>query len=245
MGIVLSRPARLIGGVALLIAPLVWFTGLLLRYLVPYAAGFGDARLAWFDRQTFAFPKELAAYAADPGFVVAAFAVFALAALLLMPAVNALGRPIASRSGWVAWFAVLGVAMMMFSFAARFYRAGVDHTAFMLVRAQGLDAATNTIAQHYVDISYGPWNLATLAHFLQYPGALLLGLAAWNTGILGTARVLLWFYTWTIWGGVLKESEVADLVGAGTLCVVLIPLGVRFLRDRVPVAGSRSSWLSW
>lgn len=245
MTMALSRPARVIGGVALVIAPPVWLAGLLLRYLVPYAAGFSHAQLAWFDRQPFALYMELAAYAANPGFTVTAFAVFALAALLLIPAVGALARPIAARGGWVGGLAGLGAVMMAFAFAARLNRAGVDHTAFMLVRAQGLNPATRFVAENYVDISYGPFNLFTTAAFMAGPGMLLIGITAWYAGVLGTARTLLWFYTWTIWGGVLKAAEIADLIGAVTLCLVLIPLGVQFLRDHVPQPGPRSPWLSW
>jgi hypothetical protein len=58
-------PGRLIGGVALVVGPIAWFCGLLLRYLALSSDALTAEQLAAFAREPFAAPSQLAAYAAD------------------------------------------------------------------------------------------------------------------------------------------------------------------------------------
>ncbi|WP_344923445.1 hypothetical protein [Streptosporangium oxazolinicum] len=224
-------PGRLIGGVALVIGPIVWFAGLLLRHLILRSGTFTSEQLARFGEQPFAAPAQLAAYVRDPSLVTAGYAVFCAGAVLLCPAIITLARVVATRcpalASWGAGLFVLG----LFS---RLYFTGVEQTLFQLTERLGLDQTTGVATDLYVDISYGPWLVPVLCSAGAYPGTLLLAVGAYRSGTFGLVRCLLVFGWGTLWGGVLKESLLFDVVGAGLACLVLVPLGVQVLRDRLP-----------
>ncbi|WP_283136488.1 hypothetical protein [Rhizohabitans arisaemae] len=224
-------PGRFIGGAALVLAPVVWFAGLLLRYLALETAGFTPAQTEWFDRQPFAAPGQLAAYAQNPGLVTAGYACFAAGAVLMCLAVVTLTRVVAARSPRLA---LVGGALIVAGLFSRLYWAGVDHTAFQLVDRLGLAQATGVVMDLYVEISYGPWRVPISVAFGLYIGALALGVAAFRAGVFGTGRLVLFLWSGTLWTGVLKESTLDGVVSSGLLCLVLVPLGVKLLRDAVP-----------
>lgn len=243
-------PGRYIGGTALIVAPIAWCIGLLLRSLV-HRAGFTDAELEHFDRQPFAAPGQLAAYAEDPTLVRAGYAVFLAGAILLWAAWSTVATVVAARSPRLALW---GGALLVLSLFARIYTAGVEQTAFALVDLQGLDAATRVVNAGYVDISYGPWRIPVTASAGQYVGALLLAIGAFRSGTFGLGRSAVLLWAGTIWSGVLKETGVFDVLAAAALGVVLVPLGIRVLRGRLPEPPSieavpptprRPRWLSW
>lgn len=91
-------PGRLIGGTALIVGPLVFLAGLLVRYLGLQAADFTLRQQIWFNQQTFDAPSQLAAYAQHPGLVTAGYALFAAGAILLVPAVIAFARIVVRKS---------------------------------------------------------------------------------------------------------------------------------------------------
>jgi hypothetical protein len=223
-------PGRVIGGVALVAGPIAWFVGLLLRYLGLSTAGFPPERLAWFAAQDFALSSQLAAYAANPTVVIAGYAVFLAGAFLLWPAIVTLAQIVAHRApGLALW----GGTLLVLSLFTRAYHAGVDHTAFGMVDLQGVDRATAAVRDSYVGISYGPWRIPVVAAFGQYLGVLLLAVGAYRSGTFGLGRSLVLLWCFTLWGGVLKASELFDALGGAALCLVLVPLGVRVLRERV------------
>ncbi|WP_214409661.1 hypothetical protein [Sphaerisporangium fuscum] len=168
---------------------------------------------------------------ANPALVTAAYACFAAAALLLFPAVVTLARVVAARSPRLAFW---GGTLVVVSLFARLYFTGVEQTAFQLVEAQGLRRATEFVMSTYVDISYGPWRVPVTASACQYLGMLLLGIGAFRSGTFGSGRLLLFLLAGTLWVGVLKESPLSDVPCYVSLCLVLVPLGVRVLRDAVP-----------
>jgi hypothetical protein len=223
-------PGRVIGGAALVLGPLVWWAGLLLRYLALHSGAFTAEQLAGFARQPFAAPSQLAAYLANPALVTAGYACFAAGALLLWPAFATLARVVAARAPVLAFW---GGTLVILSLFARLYSAGVDHTAFQLAASQGRDRATAFVLANYMDISYGPWRVAVTAHACLHLGMLLLAIGAFRSGTFGLGRCLLLLWAGTLWGGVLKAVHLADLFEYGALCLVLVPLGVRVLRDRV------------
>ncbi len=232
-------PGRWIGGVALVLAPLVWFTGLLLRHLV--LRDFTPEQLQFFDQQPFAAPGQLAAYAADPGFVTAAYSLFTLGAILNFVAFLALGRIVARKApALAAW----GVVLLVFGLFRRLYCAGVDLTAFELVDTLGLEQATRFVMDGYVDLSYGLWRIPVTASVGQFAGGLLLAIGAFRAGTFGTGRALLFLWSCTIWMGVLKESTIPGVLSAGAVCLVLVPLGVQVSRDR-QLAELKPRLLTW
>lgn len=234
-----GKTGRWIGGVALILAPLVWFVGLSLRHLV--LADFTPEQVAWFDQYPFAAPGQLAAYAADPGFVTAAYSVFLLGAVLLLAAFLMLAKIVAEKAPALA---VWGFVLLAFGLFARLYSAGVELTAFELVDTLGLDQATKLVMDDYVDLSYGLWRIPVTASVGQYAGGLLLAIGAFRAGTFGTGRALLFLWPCTIWMGVLKESELLSVLTAVALCLVLVPLGVRVLAGK-RTADRKPRPLSW
>ncbi|MBF8189674.1 hypothetical protein ITP53_28870 [Nonomuraea sp. K274] len=143
--------------------------------------------------------------------------------------------------GLAFWGATLLVAGLF----ARLYFAGADQTAFQLTEVIGLDQATNAITKEYADVSYGPWRVPVWASVGQYAGSLLLAIAVWRSGLFGTARAVMLLLAGGTWMGVLKGASIPDVLVTVLLCVALVPLGVRVLRDRLPTPAGRSKVLSW
>lgn len=246
-------PGRVIGGTALVIGPVLWAVGLVLRWWARSAADFSPAAQEHFDEQPFAAPAELAAYAFHPALVVAGYAVFVAGAIVMWPAIATLAQVVAPRSPRLAQW---GGTLMVCGLFARLYHAGVDHTAFQLTELQGLTPATDAVMTEYVDISYGPWNIPVTAAAGQYLGGLLLAIGAYRSGTFGLVRSLLLLWWATLWGGVLKASDSWEGPMAATLCLAFLPLGIQVLRGRQPqdaIAGNRPArmrgrylrWVSW
>ncbi|EHR63197.1 hypothetical protein [Saccharomonospora cyanea] len=224
-------PGRVIGGTALVLGPVVWLAGLILRYLALSSAPFTAEQLDWFARQPFAAPSQLAVYLENSALTTAGYGCFAAGAILLCPAIITLAQIVAAKSPKVAF---VGGTLIVVGLFSRLYWAGVDHTAFELIGSLGLDQVTKTVMDTYVDISYGPWRVPITAAFGLYIGTLVLAVGAYRSATFGTGRLLLFLLSGTLWTGVLKESTVFSIVSAAALCLVFVPLGIRVLRNAVP-----------
>lgn len=235
-------PGRIVGGGALVLGPVLWCVGLLLRHLAPRSGVFGPQQWESLARQPFAAPSQLAAYLVDPALMTAGYACFAAGALLLMPAFATLARVVAGRTPALAGWGGLLVILGLFG---RLYYAGVDQTCFQLAATQGLDRAVDFVVHNYVSISYGPWRVGVTAHAGQYLGTILLAIGAFRSGTFGTGRCLLLLWAGTLWGGVLKSVQFIDIIEYGALCLVLVPMGVRVLRDQVVECTKPLRLLSW
>ncbi|GAA2776545.1 hypothetical protein [Nonomuraea dietziae] len=231
-------PGRWIGGVTLVLGPVVLCLGYLLRYLGSVTA-LTPQQQAWAEAQPFAAAGQLLAYTSDPALLTLSYALFALGAVLLFPAFIALAQRVGGSLAF--WGATLLVAGLF----ARLYFAGADQTAFQLTEVLGQEQATNAIMKEYVDISYGPWRVPVWASVGQYAGSLLLAVAAWRSGVFGTARALMLLLAGGTWMGVLKAASIPDVLVTVLLCMALVPLGTRVLRERPPVPTGRSKVLSW
>ncbi|MEU7899250.1 hypothetical protein AB0B45_41150 [Nonomuraea sp. NPDC049152] len=231
-------PGRWIGGGTLVLGPVVLCAGFLLRYVSSVTA-LTPQQQVWAEAQPFAAYGQLLAYTSDPALLTLAYAVFALGAVLLFPAFIALAQQVGGSLAF--WGGTLLVAGLF----ARLYFAGADQTAFQLTEVVGLDQATNAIMKEYVDISYGPWRVPVWASVGQYAGSLLLAVAAWRSGLFGTARALMLLLAGGTWMGVLKGAEIPDVLLTALLCVALVPLGAQMLRERLPTPTDRSKVLSW
>ncbi|TYK53288.1 hypothetical protein [Actinomadura decatromicini] len=223
-------PGPVIGGLALIVGPVVWLTGMLLRYLASHSVTLTpeQERVAG---DTFAAGGQLAAYNHDPTFVTASYAMFVAGALLLWPAICTLAQITATRSPHLARWGGILIIMGLF---ARLYYAGVDQSAFELARTQDWEHTTRTVLDRYVGLSYGPWRIPVTAAFCHYVGVLLMTIAAFRSRTFGLVRSLLFLAAGVVFMGVLKESTVLDVVVSSGLCLVLVPLGVRTLRRNVP-----------
>lgn len=233
-----NYPGRWIGGVTLILGPMILCAGYLLRYLSTVTA-LTPQQAAWAEAQPFAAYGQLLAYSSEPAMLTLAYAVFALGAVLLFPAFVALAQR--AGGGLAFWGATLLVAGLF----ARLYFAGADQTAFQLTEVMGPDQTTSTIMKEYVDISYGPWRVPVWASVGQYAGSLLLAIAAWRSGVFGTARALMLLLAGGTWMGVLKGASIPDVLVTGLLCVALVPMGARMLGERLPAPTGRSKALSW
>ncbi|HCT79092.1 MAG TPA: hypothetical protein DGG94_20405 [Micromonosporaceae bacterium] len=193
----------------LIIAPLLILAGVLLR--LPF---------------DFFFPAQLAAYRDHPALLTTCYSLFLLGNVLMWPAVAALSRKIASP--WGVW----GGALAMFGLFARTFHAGVDHLAFQLARVQGVEAATDAVAE-----SYGAFHvMSTFSAAIMF-GWIVLAIGAYRAKVLGLVGSVALGLMATMPLGVLKGTTWFSVLAAAGLCIALVPLGIRTLRE-----GPRPSW---
>ncbi|MFJ2745538.1 hypothetical protein ACIO3O_38420 [Streptomyces sp. NPDC087440] len=233
-----SFPGRSIGGAALVLAPVVWCVGLLLRYLALRTAGFSPEQLAWFESRPFPAYGQLAAFHAQPGLATAGYGCLAAGAVLLCIAFVAFAGMVAVRAPRLAR---VGGTLVVIGLFCRLYWAGVDHTAFRLIGQLGLDRATEVVMADHADISYGPLRVPITAAFALYVGWAVLAVGAFRSGTFGTGRLVLFLLAGSLWTGALKESGLLDVVLSVGLCAVFVPLGIRVLRDTVPEPRSQGA----
>lgn len=199
-------PGRWIGGVSLVLGPLLLLAGVLLRLQ--------------FD---FFFPQQLAAFQDHPELVFAAYSAFAAGNVLLWPAIATLARQIGRKKpGLALW----GGALAMFGLFARTFHAGVDHLAFQMVRVQGIEVATKTIAD-----TYGAYHIFHALSPAIFAGWIVLAIGAYRSGTLGVIRSVSLALMASLMMGVLKGSSPTSVVATAGLCVALVPLDIQVLRD--------------
>jgi hypothetical protein len=200
-------PGPWLGGVSLVVGPLLLLAGTLLRLGVP-----------------FFFPHQLAAYQRQPTLIGTAYALFLAGTIALWPGVCAVAARIgATRPGWALW----GGALVMFGLFARAFHYGVNTFALSLVDSAGTDAATRAVGAYY---RYPEWVVSSLT------ASVMLGWVVLATGCLLSRTLrplpaLALALTSGLMIGVLKGSSWASVVQVAGLAVAFVPLGVTFLRD--------------
>jgi hypothetical protein len=211
-------PGRWVGGIAMVLGPLLMLAGALMRV-----------------RFDFFFPAQLAAYELHPGLIAASYALFAAGSLLLWPAVALLAARIGTRSpGWGLWGGVLAMSGLF----ARAFHAGADHMAFRLADAEGAAAATRTISQ-----TYGAFQIFSALNLAILAGWLVLALGAWRTRVLGPVRAIALALMAGLPLGVLKGTTPLSLVALAGLTAALLPLGLGLLSQGP--RPSRAAVLRW
>ena len=199
-------PGRWLGGVSLILGPLTLFAGVTLRLPFP-----------------FFFPQQLAAFASHPSRMTVAYSAVAVGTVLLWPAVATLTHLIgAARPGWALW----GGTLATLGLFARTFHAGVDHLAFQLVRAEGVAEATRLVGG-----SYGAFHVFHAASAAIMAGWIVLAVGAYKAGTLGLLRAIALGLMSALMIGVLKGSTLTSVLATAGLCVALVPVGVRVLRD--------------
>jgi len=200
-------PGRWVGGTALTLAPLVLLTGVLLRLQFP-----------------FFFPQQLTAYSQHPTLITAAYSCFLAGNILLWPAILSLTRLIiAKRPGWAVW----GGSLTLLGLFARTFHAGIDHLAFQLVALHGVSLATSTVAK-----SYGAFHVVASLNAAIFFGWIVLAIGAYRSGVLGLPRSIALGLMALLMMGVLKGTSPTSVIATGGLCIALVPLGVKVLRER-------------
>jgi hypothetical protein len=199
-------PGRWIGGVSMVLAPILFLVGMLLRM-----------------QYHFFFPQQLEAYRDHPMLIVTAYNFFMVGNILLWPAVITLARMVGKKKSQLALW---GGVFVMLGLFARTFQGGINHLAFQLVNIQGLDTATSTIAD-----SYGAFNIiATLNGTIMF-GWFFLAVGSYLSGTLGLFRAIALGLMGALMSGVLKGTSVFSIVAASGLCIALVPLGFKVLND--------------
>ncbi|GAB3935850.1 hypothetical protein [Larkinella terrae] len=197
-------PGRWVGGVSLVIAPLLLLAGELLRFP--------------FD---FFFPSQLKAFDQHPVQLTTAYSLFLSGNILLWPAIGTVAKLIGrSKPGWAVW----GGTLVILGLFARTFHYGINHLAFQLVRVQNLEQATKAVAD-----SYGAFHVVSVLSGAIMAGWVVLAIGAYQSGTLGLIRSVALGAMSALMLGVLKGSSAVSVLATSGLCVALIPLGFKVL----------------
>ncbi|WP_426446555.1 hypothetical protein ACP26L_22525 [Paenibacillus sp. S-38] len=210
-------PGRWIGGLSLILGPLLLLTAALLRIQFHY---FYDAQLA--------------AYAGHPALITAAYSCFVLGCLFLWPGIITLARFIGSKHPvlaiWGGMFTILGLM-------GRVFHGGIDHMAFQLVNVQSLDLAAKAVSD-----SYHAFHIVRYFNGMMMFGWILLAIGAYRSGILGIIRSVALASMFFLPLGTLKGTRFESTFLILGLCIALVPLGIKVLRDGPPPSRKAIIW---
>ena len=210
-------PGRWVGGVCLILGPLLLLTGALLRVQFHFFA-----------------PQQLRAFERHPELVTPAYSTYSAGAVALCFAILALVHRIAVwNRTWAFWggaFAVIGLFNRIFS-------AGVDHMAFQMVTVLGADRDFAVVSDTYR--AFHVFRSVNPAVMLGWP---VLAIGAYRAGLLGPLRSAALASMFMLPFGTLKGTEIRSVAILG-LCAALVPLGVRTLRDGPPLSRRAKTWI--
>ena len=210
-------PGRWVGGVCLILGPILLLTGALLRIQFHFFA-----------------PPQLQAFEAHPHLVTAAYGTYSVGAVTLCLGILTFVHRIAVwNRTWAFWggtLAVLGLFNRIFS-------AGVDHMAFQMVTVLGADQAFAVVSDTYR--GFHVFRSANPATMLGWP---VMAIGAWRAGVLGPVRAVSLSLMFMLPFGTLKGTEVRSIAILG-LCAALVPLGVRILREGPPLSLRARFWV--
>ena len=207
-------PGPWIGGITMVLAPLLLLTGVLLRI-----------------RYNFFFPHQLQAYKENPTLMFSAYSFFLAGNILLWPAVITLAQLIGNKKpGWAMW----GGIFVVFGLFARTFHAGADHLAFQLVNVQGIETATKAVAD-----AYGAPHIISALSLLILTGWTILAIGAYLSGTLNIWCSVALALMSALMMGVLKGSSVVSVIATTGLCIALVPAGVKLLKA-LPAPGYKA-----
>ena len=207
-------PGPWIGGITMVLAPLLLLTGVLLRI-----------------RYNFFFPHQLQAHKENPTLMFSAYSFFLAGNILLWPAVITLAQLIGNKKpGWAMW----GGIFVVFGLFARTFHAGADHLAFQLVNVQGIETATKAVAD-----AYGAPHIISALSLLILTGWTILAIGAYLSGTLNIWCSVALALMSALMMGVLKGSSVVSVIATTGLCIALVPAGVKLLKA-LPAPGYKA-----
>ena len=210
-------PGRWIGGISLVVGPLLFLAAALLRI-----------------QFYFFYDAQLAAYAEHPVLITAAYSCFVLGCLFLWPGIITLARFIGAThpvlAVWAGMFTILGLI-------GRVFHGGIDHMAFQLVNVQSLDAATAA-----VDDSYHAFHIIRYFNGMMMIGWILLAIGAYRSRTLGLIRSVALASMFILPLGTLKGTRFESTFLILGLCLALVPLGINVLRDGPPPSRKAILW---
>ena len=213
----MAFPGRWVGGVAMILGPLLVLTGALLRIQFHFFA-----------------PQQLAAYEAHPTLVTAAYSTYSMGWVALCFGVLALADRIAEwNRNWAFW----GGVLTLLGLFNRTFNAGVDHMAFLMASVIGADGAFAVVSDTYR--SFHVFRYLNGSTMLGWP---LLSIGAYRAGLLGPVRAAALSLMFMLPFGTLKGTEIRSIALVG-LCVALIPLGARILREGPSLSRRAKIWI--
>lgn len=201
-----SFPGRWLGGLSLIIAPILLVISALLRI-----------------QYNFFFPDQLAAYDTHPTLMLTSYSLFLIGMILLFPAILVLVQLISKKKPRLGLWGGLLVIVGLF---ARAFHSGVDHFAFQIVEIENVEVATNFVGEFY-----GMFNVVNILNFSILFGWIVLAIGAYLSKVFGWFRSLALGMMFVLALGVLKGTNMTTIISLTGLCIALPPLGVQVLKS--------------
>jgi hypothetical protein len=171
----------------------------------------------------FFFPDQLAAYKSHPELVFTSYSLFLAGNILLWPAIVSLAHLIGQKKpNWATW----GASLVLFGLFARAFHARADHMAFQIAGTQNVKLATQILAD-----SYGAFHVAHLLSGTIMFGWIVLAIGAYLSGVLNIYRSAALGLMSILMMGVLKGTSYTSVAAAVGLCIALVPLGIKMLKQ--------------
>lgn len=212
-----SFPGRWIGGVSLILGPLLILTGALLRIQFHFFA-----------------PQQLEAFKAHPNLITAAYSCYSLGSVILCFGIISLANLISNWSRvWGIWGGVLAILGLF----TRTFHAGIDHMAFQLVQVQSQELAWQSVSD-----SYRAFHVFRSLNGTIMAGWIVLAIGAYRSGTLSLFRSIALGLMVMVPFGTLKGTEIRAM-GIIGLCIALIPLGISMLRKGPPLSKRAIFWI--
>ena len=210
-------PGSWVGGVSLILGPILILTGALLRIRFHFFA-----------------PQQLAAFEAHPNLITAAYSCFALGSVILSFGIISLAAFIAA---WNRVWGIWGGTLAILGLFTRTFHAGIDHLAFQLVHVQSREMALQAVSD-----SYRAFHVFRNLNGAIMAGWIVLAIGAYRSGTLNLFRSIALGLMVMVPFGTLKGTEIRA-IGIIGLCVALMPLGIAMLRDGPPLSRHAIFWI--
>ncbi|WP_207508234.1 hypothetical protein [Telluribacter humicola] len=211
-------PGPWIGGVSLILGPLLILTGALLRI-----------------QFHFFFPQQLAAFENHPALITAAYSLYSLGNVILCFGILFLVAVIGKWNRvWANWAGVLVLTGLF----TRTFHAGIDHMAFQLVNVQNLELATKAVSD-----SYRAFHVFRYLNGYIMLGWICIAIASYRSRTLSLFKAIALGMMVMVPFGTLKGTEIRA-VGILGLCIALVPFGFRVLRQAPPLSRRAKIWVA-
>ena len=210
-------PGRWVGGVSLILGPLLILTGALLRVQFHFFA-----------------PQQLAAFQAHPTLITAAYSCFAVGNVILCFGIISLASLIGT---WNRVWGIWGGTLAILGLFTRTFHAGIDHLAFQLVYVQSQEMAWQAVSD-----SYRAFHIFRNLNGTIMAGWIVLAIGTYRSRTLNLLRSIALGLMVMVPFGTLKGTEIRA-IGIIGLCVALVPLGITMLRNGPPLSRRAIFWI--